>query len=176
MSERVIIDMDEVIADTMGKMVAWYQKAYGGVVDFDKMDMGRWSNGFPEEHRPLIRQKLHEKGFFRDVPVMEHSQEVLKEMNQRYEIFIVSAAVEFPSSLQDKYEWLMENFPFFSWKQLVLCGDKRMVHGDHMIDDIDRNLHHFKGNKYLFSAPHNRWSNEFRRINNWREAAEIFLK
>jgi 5'(3')-deoxyribonucleotidase len=50
-----------------------------------------------------------------------------------------------------------------------------MVHGDHMIDDIDRNLHHFKGNKYLFSAPHNRSSNEFRRINNWREAGEIFL-
>jgi 5'-nucleotidase len=176
MPERVIIDMDEVIADTMGKMVSWYEKEFGGVVDYKKMDMGRWSNGFPEAHRPLIRQKLHEPGFFRDVPVMEHSQDVLKEMNGRYEIFIVSAAVEFPDSLKDKYEWLMENFPFFSWKQLVLCGDKRMVQGDHMIDDIDRNLNHFQGEKYLFTAPHNLSATGFRRINDWKEAALIFLK
>ncbi len=36
------------------------------------------------------------------LPVMKDSVEVLKEMNQKYEIFIVSAAMEFPNSLKDK--------------------------------------------------------------------------
>jgi len=173
--ERVIIDMDEVIADTMGKMIHWYEQEYGGVIDYGRMEMGRWSKGFPEEHQAMIRQRLYEPGFFRDVPVMEGSQEVLKEMNHRYEVFIVSAAIEFPDSLKDKYEWLMENFPFLHWRQLVLCGDKRMVHGDHMIDDIDRNLLHFPGERYLFTAPHNLAATGFRRINSWKEAGDIFL-
>ena len=49
---------------------------------------------------------------------MKDSVDVLREMNKRYEIFIVSAATEFPNSLKDKLDWLLEHFPFFpgsSW-------------------------------------------------------------
>jgi 5'-nucleotidase len=56
-----------------------------------------------------------------------------------------------------------------------LCGDKRMVYGDHMIDDHARNLEHFNGRKYLYTSPHNVTITEYQRINNWKEAAEIFL-
>ena len=102
---------------------------------------------------------------------MDDSIDVLREMNKRYEIFIVSAATEFPNSLKDKLEWLLEHFPFFTWRQLVLCGDKRMVQGDFMIDDHVRNLVHFKGKPYLYSSPHNADVQDY----NWKHAAEIFL-
>jgi 5'-nucleotidase len=173
--ERVIIDMDEVIADPMGQMISWYNSEYGLPVDYKLMEAGSWVKGFPAQHQAIIRERLFEEGFFRNLPVMDDSREVLEEMNRRYEIFIVSAAVEFPNSLKDKVEWLMENFPFFTWRQLVLCGDKRMVYGDHMIDDHVRNLEHFNGQKYLFSSPHNAKVTGYRRINNWKEAASIFL-
>lgn len=173
--ERVIIDMDEVIADPMGAMIAWYEKEYGLQVDISKMK-GSWVPGFPEQHQSLIRARLFEPGFFRNLPVMKDSVEVLKEMNERYEIFIVSAATEFPNSLKDKLDWLNEHFPFFSWKQVVLCGEKRMVFGDHMIDDHVRHLQHFNGKKHLFTAAHNKDITGYDRINNWQEAAEIFLK
>ena len=173
--ERVIIDMDEVIADPMGQMINWYQQEYGLQVDYKKMEAGSWVKGFPEQHQVMVRERLLEPGFFRNLPMMKGSREVLQEMNERYEIFIVSAAVEFPNSLKDKYEWLIEHFPYFTWKQLVLCGDKRMISGDHMIDDHARNLVHFNGNKYLYSSPHNIAVTGYRRINNWEEAAKIFL-
>jgi 5'-nucleotidase len=173
--ERVIIDMDEVIADPMGQMISWYNSEYGLPVDYKLMEAGSWVKGFPSQHQAMIRERLFEEGFFRNLPVMEDSREVLEEMNRRYEIFIVSAAVEFPNSLKDKVEWLMDNFPFFSWRQIVLCGDKRMVYGDHMIDDHARNLEHFNGNKYLYSSPHNITVTGYQRINNWKEAAGIFL-
>jgi len=173
--ERVIIDMDEVIADPMGQMISWYNSEYGLPVDYKLMEAGSWVKGFPAQHQAMIRQRLFEEGFFRNLPVMDDSREVLEEMNKRYEIFIVSAAVEFPNSLKDKVEWLMDNFPFFSWRQIVLCGDKRMVYGDHMIDDHARNLEHFNGNKYLYSSPHNVTVTGYQRINNWKEAAGIFL-
>jgi 5'(3')-deoxyribonucleotidase len=44
-----------------------------------------------------------------------------------------------------------------------------------MIDDHVRNLEHFKGNKYLYTSPHNAMVTGYRRINNWKEAAGIFL-
>jgi 5'-nucleotidase len=172
--ERVIIDMDEVIADPMGAMIAWYEKTYTLPVDLNKMK-GSWLLGFPEQHQALVRERLDEKGFFRDLPVMKDSVEVLKEMNQRYEIFIVSAATEFPNSLKDKLDWLLEHFPFFTWKQLVLCGEKRMVFGDHMIDDHVRHLQHFNGKKHLFTAAHNKDITGYDRINSWQHAAKVFL-
>lgn len=173
--DRIIIDMDEVIADTMGKVVNWYVPQYGDLINYNRMEMGSWLKGFPKEHHSMIKEMVFQPGFFRDIPVMEDAQEVLAEMNKRYEIFIVSAAIEFPDSLKDKLEWLLEHFPFFSWRQLVLCGDKKMIHGDYMIDDIDRNLKHFNGKKFLFSAAHNKACNDYPRLESWKHAAEIFL-
>jgi 5'-nucleotidase len=174
--ERVIIDMDEVIADPMGDMINWYTKEYNQGVDYEKMIGGSWLRGFPQEHQSLVQERLKAEGFFRKLSVMKDSVEVLKEMNQRYEVFIVSAATEFPNSLKDKLEWLLEYFPFFTWKQLSLCGDKRLVYGDYMIDDHVRNLKHFNGKKYLFTSAHNLDVQDYDRINNWKEAADIFLK
>jgi len=166
--------MDEVIADPMGAMIEWYKKEYGAGVDWDKMN-GSWLPGFPEEHQPLVMERLLAPGFFRNLPVIEDSVDVLREMNRRYEVFIVSAAMEFPNSLKDKLEWLLEHFPFFTWKQVALCGSKDLVHGDYMIDDHVKNLKGFKGRPYLFTAAHNLEVTGYDRINNWKEAAGIFL-
>lgn len=173
--KRVLIDMDEVIADPMGAMINWYAQEYGGGIDYSKMSGGSWVKGFPAEHQALVRARLFEPGFFRNLPVMKDSVETLDKMNRQYEIFIVSAATEFPNSLKEKLEWMLEHFPFLSWKQLVLCGDKRMVQGDFMIDDHVRNLVHFRGKPYLFSSPHNIGIDTYDRINDWKEAASIFL-
>jgi 5'(3')-deoxyribonucleotidase len=43
-------------------------------------------------------------------------------LNNKYELYIVSAGMEFPNSLREKYDWLAEAFPFISWEQIVLCG------------------------------------------------------
>jgi 5'-nucleotidase len=174
--ERIIVDMDEVMADPMGDMIAWYEAEYGLEINYEKMLAGSWILGFPEEHQTMVRERLKSPGFFRHLPVMKDCAEVLREINKRYELFIVSAAMEFPNSLKDKYEWLADYFPFIGWKQIALCGDKKLVHGDHMIDDHIWNLEYFNGKKYIFTAAHNLRVNDFIRINNWAEAAEIFLK
>jgi len=173
--ERVIVDMDEVMADPMGAMIEWYQKQHDGEINYQNMLGGSWARGFPIQHQDMIRERLMGEGFFRDLPVMKDCVDVLKEMNQRYEVFIVSAATEFPNSLKDKLEWLLEHFPFFTWRQLVLCGDKRPIAGDYMIDDHVKNLKHFQGKKYLFTSAHNLDITGYDRIENWEEAGKIFL-
>lgn len=174
--QRLIVDMDEVIADPMGDMIDWYTREYQLPVNYEKMVGTSWIKGFPEQHQELCWQRLLAPGFFRHLPVIEDSQEVLKEINQRYELFIVSAAIEFPNSLKDKLEWLNEHFPFLTWKQFVFCGDKKLVHGDYIIDDHVRNLVHFPGQKYLFTSAHNLNVTDYHRLNNWKEVAGVFLK
>jgi len=173
--KRILIDMDEVIADPMGEMIRWYNDQYGAGPDKDKM-VGSWVKGFPEEHQPMIMERIKSPGFFRHLPVMEDAVDVLRRLNERYEVFIVSAAMEFPNSLKDKYDWLMEHFPFFSWKQIALTGSKDLVFGDFMIDDHVKNLKNFKGKPYLYTSAHNLTVTGYDRINNWQEAADIFLK
>ena len=172
--QRIIIDMDEVMADTMGAMCEWYKKTYGLPLDYSKMK-GSFIPGFPPEHRQLVRERLFSEGFFRHIPVMKDCREIMEQLNERYEVFIVSAALEFPNSLNDKLAWLNEHMPFLSWRQIVFCGDKRMVEGDYMIDDHVRNLVHFKGKPYLYSTILNREETGYERVNNWKEIAEILL-
>ncbi|MGC4036796.1 MAG: 5'(3')-deoxyribonucleotidase [Chitinophagaceae bacterium] len=174
--ERLIIDMDEVMADTMGGMINWYRKqGYKGDIDFSKMPGGSWLKGFPEEHHKIVRAHLFDVGFFRDLPVMKDCIEVMEQLNKKYSVFIVSAAMEFPNSLIDKLNWLSEHFPFLKWQQLVFCGSKSIVHGDHMIDDLVRNFEGFNGKKYLYGGPHNTEINGYKRLNSWKEVAETFL-
>ena len=173
--ERVIIDMDEVIADPMGEMIRWYQEQHDGEIVHANMLGGSWVKGFPEVHHNLINERLKSPGFFRNLPVMEDAVEVIREMNQRYELFIVSAAMEFPNSLKDKVEWLGDHFQFLTWKQITLCGDKRLIFGDHMIDDHVKNLEHFKGKPWLFTSAHNLDITAYDRIDDWNHAGRIFL-
>jgi 5'-nucleotidase len=173
--QRVLVDMDEVIADPMGAMIAWYNERHKSTIKFESALGGSWLRIFPEEHRELITERLLSPGFFRHLPVIKNSVDVLREINKLYELFIVSAAMEFPNSLKDKLEWLLEHFPFISWRQVILCGDKSPVQGDFMIDDHVKNLRHFKGKPYLFTSPHNLDITGYDRLNNWEEVAEIFL-
>jgi 5'-nucleotidase len=173
--KRIIIDMDEVIADPMSEMIDWYSKTYGLPIDFGAMLGGSWVKGFPSQHQELVMKRLLSPGFFRHLPVIKNSIEAVLKLNDSYEIYIASAATEFPNSLKDKLEWLGEHFPFLTWKQLILCGDKRAISGDFMIDDHTRHLKHFKGKPYLFTSPHNLNETGYERINDWNEAENIFL-
>lgn len=172
--ERVIIDMDEVMADTMGAMFEWYNSNYNEPINYSKMK-GSWLLGIPDQYRSIVRDRLFSQGFFRHLPVMEDCVDVVNELNKKYEVFIVSAAMEFPDSLKDKLEWLNEHFPFLGWQKLVLCGDKRMIAGDYMIDDHVRNLVHFKGKPYLYSTIINAEETGYERVNNWQEIAKKLL-
>jgi 5'(3')-deoxyribonucleotidase len=44
-----------------------------------------------------------------------------------------------------------------------------------MIDDLSYNLETFRGEKFIFTAPHNLHINGFQRLNDWQEIAGRFL-
>lgn len=172
--KRLIVDMDDVMADATGQFIDYYEREFGVRVDRAVLNGKGEGEGFPDNHN-VIAQFPYRVNFFRTMAVNENCQEVLERLNRKYELFIVSAAMEFPQSLGEKLEWLKEHFPFLGWKQIVFCGSKAIVHGDYMIDDLIHNLERFNGEKFIFSAPHNIHLNHFKRLNSWNEVGEMFL-
>ncbi|NLR78757.1 5' nucleotidase, NT5C type [Chitinophaga eiseniae] len=168
---RIAIDMDNVMADLQQHVLAVYAKEYGEVIDPARLDNVPEGSVFPEG---IMVKMLNTPGFFRGIPVMKGSQEVVKALAAQHEVFIVSAAMEFPFSLAEKLAWLNEHFPFIHWRNVVFCGSKTIVEADYMIDDHDKNLRSFKGTPLLFSAPHNLPLTDYKRLNNWEEVATFF--
>jgi 5'-nucleotidase len=171
---RILIDMDDVIADAIERFLEWYERDFG--VRYARADLHgtRLHALVPEEHRMIVKQYPHQKGFFKDLPVIENSRQVVEELNNRFEVYVASAAMEFPYSLQDKNEWLDQHFPFIHWKRRIFCGDKSVLKGDVLIDDHDFNLSVFGGRAIMFTASHNVNETKYERLNNWLDAEKLF--
>lgn len=172
--KRILIDMDEVMADITTHFINWYKEKTGVEVPYEQLVGKHITEAFPQGH--LIREFLYTPGFFRTAPLMEGAVEVVEELNKHYEVFIVSAAMEFPQSLIEKYDWLKEHFPFIHWQQIMLCGSKKPVTGDYMIDDHLKNLDFFQGHKIIFTAPHNaNVVGDYTRVNTWEDVRAFLL-
>lgn len=172
---RIAVDMDEVIADSHGRFVELYCRDFGIRLGEEELAGKRFSEAVAPEHRPAVASYAHDVAFFSSLSVIPGAQEVLEQLWDRHEVFIASAAMEFPTSFVAKFEWLREFFPFLSWENVVFCGDKSIISADYLIDDLPRNLSRFGGEGILFSAPHNRNETRFRRVNGWDDVAELFL-
>lgn len=171
--KTIAIDMDGVIADTVMQFISWYERDYGVTIDKTAF------HGKPE-HEVLpdgvLKKLVYSPGFFRGVPVMEGAQEAVLQLMENFDVYIVSAAMEFPQSLPEKYEWLQEHFPFISWRNIIFCGDKSIIGTDYMIDDFPKNLDGCKGTPLLFTAGHNVHVQHHIRVNNWAEVMELLKK
>ncbi|MCS7019345.1 MAG: 5'-3'-deoxyribonucleotidase [Cytophagales bacterium] len=171
--QRIAIDMDDVMADATGRFVEWIAERHGVVIERHQLrDEVLQTLGVPYAQ---LRKWLWEDGFFRYMQPMPDSQKVMQELVKKYEVFVVSAAVEFPQSLREKVDWLAEHFPFIDWRYIVLCGHKYMIQADYLIDDHEKNLIHFTGTPIIFTAPHNLHLQGYERVNNWAEIGERFL-
>lgn len=172
--QRIAIDMDEVIADTIDQFVDVYRKNHDFDLKKELVDGKEIREILPPDLKPTLSHYINERGFFRNIKVMPGSQEVVKQLTGKYDVYIVSAAMEFKNSLIDKYEWLADHFPFIPWTHIIFCGHK-IVNVDVIIDDRTRNFTDFDGRKLLFSSPHNMLVNGYERVNNWEEVAEKLL-
>lgn len=175
MKKRIAIDMDDVLADTHAKFVRLYLNGEAPKHTLDELKEKTFNELLEaSDHKALFKQ-VYEPGFFRDIPVMEGAQDVLVRLQEKYDVFVASAAMEFPNSLREKYDWLAENFPTVHWKNIILMGDKSVLNTDYLIDDMPYNLATFRGEGILFHGLHNRHETAYRRVKSWQDVADYLL-
>jgi 5'-nucleotidase len=171
MKKSIAIDMDGVMADIETHLLNWYENAYGIRIPREQLKGESEADAFPDKQ--AIWRFVKTPGFFRTVPVMPGAVESIRTLMDHFEVYIVSAAMEFPLSLTEKYEWLQEHFPFISWRNIIFCGDKSVIDTDFMIDDHCKNLDYCKGKPIMFHAFHNAHHNHHTRARNWKEVMTL---
>lgn len=171
----IFVDMDEVMADTYGAHIEIYNQEFEECLTLEHCLGKEVWHTVPEDRQLSVRNHARNRGFFRDLKPIENSKEVLKELSSMHDVYIASAAMQFPNSLEEKSDWLDEHFPFIPWQNRILLGNKHILKGDVLIDDRSYNLENFDGRSLLFTSPHNVHINGFERVDNWEEVATKLL-
>jgi len=172
---RIALDMDGVMADTLKKYLQAYNQAFGEHLTLADIEGHELEDAVPPARAAAARALLLAPGFFRDVEVMPGCQEVVRELSQRYEVFVASAAMDVPTSFDDKFAWLREHFPFIPPSHIVFCGDKSVLDVDYLIDDAPRHFPSFRGTPVLFSAPLNAGETRYLRVSGWGDVRRLLL-
>ena len=173
--QRIAIDMDEVLADTLAQFLAEYNREFGENITKVDLSERKLAEIIPADRRARLRHYALSPGFFRNIPLMPDSREVFAELRERYEVFIATAAMEFPSSFNEKFAWIKTHFPDFPDSHIVFCGDKSVIAADFLIDDSPRHFDRFAGQGFLFTAPHNRAETRYPRLRDWADVRRQFL-
>lgn len=172
--ESIAIDMDEVLADTIKALIEGVNTRTDLGIKEALLD-GNKLRHFMPEHEGVLDEVLKEPGFFRNLEVIQDSQEVVEKLSKHYDIYIATAAMDVPTSFHEKYEWLRMHFPFLDPQNFVFCGRKNIVKADNLIDDNPRQLERFTGKSLMYTAAHNIHNEDFDRLNNWKEVEKYFL-
>jgi len=170
--KRILVDMDGVLVDIYTRFFELHKKETGQLLTVNDVSGLLEAEAFRNQ-----RNWVSAPGFFRNLPVMPGSREVLQNLNNAYKIIVVSLATEFPYCLTDKQLWLQDNFPYINWRQIVFCGDKTLIESEIMIDDHLKNLDHFEGETIMFTQPPNMLVKNSRhtRVNTWEEIEKLLL-
>jgi 5'(3')-deoxyribonucleotidase/uncharacterized protein with PQ loop repeat len=172
---RIAIDMDEVIADALTEHVRRYNAAFGAQLAIGDLHGRHLEDCVAPARREAVAAML-DASFFADLAVIGDSQEVIRDLAARHDVFIVSAAMDVPSSFDAKFRWLQRHFPFIPPSQIVFCGDKGLIDADYLIDDRARHFAGFKGRPLLFSAPHNAGESRYPRVDTWTDVRDLFAR
>lgn len=184
MKKRIMVDMDDVIT-TGGflHLINEYLKTNYTENDFESFYM---QDIVPNKDKFFKWFKTN--NMYDYCSLTPNVYEVLEKLSKNYEIFIGTSYIirdiikDTAFLLPQKYEFLINNFPFINPNNIIFLGNKSVLNCDIKIDDRIDNLDGAK-TKILFTAWHNKNISKdelnnkgIKRANNWKEIENIFLK
>ncbi|WP_370521141.1 5'-3'-deoxyribonucleotidase [Edaphobacter sp. 12200R-103] len=173
--KRIAVDMDEVMADALAEHLLRYNRDHEDKLTLEDLHGKKLWDVVAVDRHNALEGYLRSEDFFESLTVMPESQRVMRLLQQKYEVFIATAAMEVPTSFHQKFRWLERHFPFLPPSHIVYCGDKSVIRADYLIDDNPRQLRRFQGEGILFTSPHNVAVKGFRRVNDWLDVEKLFL-
>ena len=166
---RIAVDMDEVLTDTLGKQLRLYNQRYGTSASHSDLYGNNLVDIAPEPHKEWLRSMLHDPGFFADLDPLPGALEGMERLCAQHDVFIASAATQFPNSFNEKIAWLKLYLPQIPLNRIIFCGDKSILNVDYLIDDSAYHFEGLRGVGLLFDAPHNQHQRDYFRVHGWPE-------
>jgi 5'-nucleotidase len=133
---RILLDMDGVLCDLIGKWFAIYNKEHHDHIDLSQMS--EWEPHLYAKKGKAIYHYLSQPGFFRDLSPIPGAIEGVKQLlNEGFDVVIVTAA---KTGQRDKMQWVKEHLPFLDTRNVIFAHRKELVRGDVLFDDAPHNL------------------------------------
>ena len=169
---RILFDMDDVITNFLGFLLAIYNTRMKTDVKIEEFKS--WN--LTDTVGPEILNMFKEEGFFSLLPEKRESTSVLKQLidSKMYDVFIITACTS-ARELGEKIEWFQRVLPSFDVKRIISCSEKEIIRGDLIVDDKVENLERCAPYMkcILFDMPHNSDCNQFIRVDTLRDIPDL---
>lgn len=132
--KRLLIDVDEVLADFQTPTFAVIEKLFGRVLtphDFEVWDI---FGLFSEEEKQAIFEELEKPGFCQGLQPTPGSIEAVRELRKIVDVYPVTSPFHSPTWVHERNTWLHE-YHGFKKREIVHTGSKFLVTGDALLDD-----------------------------------------
>ena len=166
---RILLDIDGVIADFMGKLIEQYNFLTGEKVVLQDIKSVKSHKWFKDPQ--LVFRLKDSVGFIRSLEPLPGAIDGVNQLiRMGHEVVFVSNGTNCQSSGHEKREWLKYYFSK-TWKYppLVLTYHKHLVRGDVLVDDNPRNLENLEHGTQalLWHHPYNVDVQGYTRIYDW---------
>lgn len=180
--KTMMVDMDNVITD--GNFTIFLEEFLGKKVDLDSSKI-YYKQEIIKGREKEFKQIYQYKNLYENAPLLEGCYEVLKRLNEKYDIYIVTSyiwgknIINPEENLKNKFQYLKEKLPFINPNKYIFTQNKKLMSFDIRIDDRIAELENGKI-KLLFDS----WSNNtiteeklkkenIIRVKNWYEIESI---
>ena len=191
--KKLLLDVDEVICSS------GFLKAFNdflgtdyGIDDFTEYYIDR--KAIPKDRIEEFKDFVNNRNLYEDTYILPNATEVIKKLNEVYDIYICSACVNglnvegSGKIFMDKYNFLIKHFPFLNPEHFIFTNTKNLFKADIQIDDRLSNLDDAIEMKILFPSYHNRDINDAELKENgvlragydwrdgWKEVENLLIK
>ena len=116
----------------------------------------------PSDRMDEFNEFLRNRNLYDYAPLLPNAIEVIKKLNEVYDIYILSSCVNFLDVdgsgryFADKYNFLRKTLPFIDPSHIILTSAKHLFVADIQIDDRINNFGPHVNLKILFPSYHNK--------------------
>lgn len=167
--DALLIDMDGVIADTMGGMLDYIEEHNGHSLAHEDIK-DYWFSGLEKEKEDIMAA-MRTKGFYRHLDVITGAVRGVKRLREEYNgnVYVCSSPMAGAEGCEnDKREFLAEHFDEDFAREAIITPDKSLVLGRVIIED-NPNLPAGPWQPVMFDQPYNRMATQYPRMYGWHD-------
>ena len=178
---RIGIDLDGVVFMTLHRVLEKYNAIRGSKYTVD--DVKTWDSHHWLDGDLLVYDLFRDPRIYRDLPVFPGAREILFELDQKHDVFLVT---DTPAQcLPERMKQLEELFPpeefrFTRERQMFVGKHKEHIVLDVLLDDKPENIERFQEAGYgipvVFDWTLNRHLHGYLRVGNWKEFGELMAR
>lgn len=153
--ETIAVDMDDVLVNLLEAWLNFLNKKHN--LSVKKSDVVDWDmkKVYPTLSDKELYGVLNLEELWQTVTPLPYAYHYLKRLyDEGYKIKVVTAS-HYKTIAPKLINALFPYYNFLTYKDIIVCSDKKLIQADIIVDDYHENLRGCKGVKFLMNAPYN---------------------